>query len=202
MTLVTDSETIFALSSGPPPSAIAVVRISGPRARVALEAMIGRVPEPRRATFAKVRDPATGEMIDEGLALWFPGPKSETGEDTAELQVHGGRAVIAAMLKALGGLEGFRLAEPGEFTRRAFEHGRMDLTAVEGLADLVAADTEAQRRQALRQLRGNIAERAEAWRTKLIEARALLEAGIDFSDEGDVPKSLAYQALAHHSASG
>jgi tRNA modification GTPase len=193
---VTQSETIFALSSGPPPSAIAVIRISGPRARVALEAMIGRVPEPRRATFAKVRDPATGELIDEGLALWFPGPKSETGEDTAELQVHGGRAVIAAVLKALGRLEGFRLAEPGEFTRRAFEHGRMDLTAVEGLADLVAADTEAQRRQALRQLRGNIAERAEAWRAKLIEARALLEAGIDFSDEGDMPKNLARQAMA------
>src|SRR5262249_2927247 len=186
----TINDTIFALSSGQPPAAIAVVRISGPQARVALEKMIGRVPEPRRAVFAKVRDPASGEVIDEGLALWFPGPKSETGEDTAELQVHGGRAVIAAVLKALGSLDGFRLAEPGEFTRRAFEHGRMDLTAVEGLADLVAADTEAQRRQALRQLRGNIAEQAEAWRTKLIEARALLEAGIDFSDEGDVPKNL------------
>jgi tRNA modification GTPase len=188
--------TIFALSSGPPPSAIAVIRVSGPRARIALEAMIGRVPEPRRATLAKVRDPATSEVIDEGLALWFPGPKSETGEDMAELQVHGGRAVIAAVLNALAGLDGFRLAEPGEFTRRAFEHGRMDLTAVEGLADLVAAETEAQRKQALRQLRGNIAEQAEAWRTRLIEARALIEAGIDFSDEGDVPKNLAREALA------
>src|SRR5436190_5483774 len=116
---VTQSETIFALSSGPPPSAIAVIRISGPRARIALKTMVGRVPEPRRATFTEVCDPATGELIDEGLALWFPGPKSETGEDTAELQVHGGRAVIAAMLKALGRLEGFRLAEAGEFTRRA-----------------------------------------------------------------------------------
>ncbi len=193
---MSDQDTIFALSSGPPPSAIAVIRISGPRARSALEAMIGRVPPPRHAAFAKVRDPASGDVIDEGLALWFPGPKSETGEDTAELQVHGGRAVIAAMLKALGRLDGFRLAEPGEFTRRAFEHGRMDLTAVEGLADLVAADTDAQRRQALRQLGGNIAEQAEAWRARLIEARALLEAGIDFSDEGDVPKNLARQALA------
>jgi tRNA modification GTPase len=189
-------DTIFALSSGPPPAAIAVVRISGPRARVALEAMIGRVPQPRSAVLAKVRDPVSGEVIDEGLALWFPGPKSETGEDSAELQVHGGRAVIAAVLNALARLDGFRLAEPGEFTRRAFDHGRMDLTAVEGLADLVEADTEAQRRQALRQLRGNIAEQAEAWRTRLIEARALLEAGIDFSDEGDVPKTLAHQALA------
>jgi tRNA modification GTPase len=191
-----ERDTIFALSSGPPPAAIAVIRISGPRARVALETMTGRLPEPRRAAFAKVRDPATGDVIDEGLALWFPGPKSETGEDTAELQVHGGRAVIAAVLRALAGLEGFRLAEPGEFTRRAFEHGRMDLTAVEALADLVAADTEAQRRQALRQLGGNISEQAEAWRARLIEARALLEAGIDFSDEGDVPKTLARQALA------
>src|SRR5262249_30525546 len=136
------------------------------------------------------------DVIDEGLALWFPGPHSETGEDTVELQVHGGRAVIAAMLDALAGLDGFRLAEPGEFTRRAFEHGRMDLTAVEGLADLVAAETEAQRRQALRQLRGSIAEQAEAWRLRLIEARALLEAGIDFSDEDDVPKNLAREALA------
>ena len=188
--------TIFALSSGPPPSAVAVIRISGPRARRALEAMIGRVPEPRRATLTRVRDPATSEVIDEGLALWFPGPKSETGEDMAELQVHGGRAVIAALLGVLARLDGFRLAEPGEFTRRAFEHGRLDLTAVEGLADLVAAETEAQREQALRQLRGNIAEQAEAWRTRLIEARALIEAGIDFSDEGDVPKNLAREALA------
>jgi len=194
--VTSDRDTIFALSSGPPPSAIAVIRISGRRARVALESMIGRVPEPRRAALARVRNPASGEVIDEGLALWFPGPHSETGEDTAELQVHGGRAVIAAVLMALGRLEGFRLAEPGEFTRRAFEHGRMDLTAVEGLADLVAADTEAQRRQALRQLRGNIAEQAEAWRLRLIEARALLEASIDFSDEADVPKNLARQAIA------
>src|SRR5262245_62491281 len=149
--------------------------------------MIGRVPERRRAALARVRNPASGQVIDEGLALWFPGPHRETGEDTAELQVHGGRAVIAAVLMALGRLEGFRLAEPGEFTRRAFEHGRMDLTAVEGLADLVAAETEAQRKQALRQLGGSIAEQAEAWRARLIEARAIIEAGIDFYDEGDVP---------------
>jgi tRNA modification GTPase len=188
--------TIFALSSGRPPAAIAVIRISGPDARVALEQMIGRVPEPRVASFARVRDPATGAVIDEGLALWFPGPKSETGEDIAELQIHGGRAVIAATLAALGRFPNFRHAEAGEFTRRAFENGRLDLTAVEGLADLVAADTEAQRKQALRQMQGAFAQTAERWRTRLIEARAFIEAGIDFADEGDVPKTLAAQALA------
>jgi tRNA modification GTPase len=190
-----DLDTIFALSSGRPPAAIAVIRISGPRSKDALHALIGRLPEPRRTSLAKVKDPATDEVIDEGLALWFPGPKSETGEDMAELQVHGGPAVIAAMLKALGSLDGLRLAEPGEFTRRAFESGRVDLTAVEGLADLIAAETEAQRKQALRQMQGQLAERVDAWRARLIEARALLEAGIDFSDEGDVPKNLVRQAI-------
>jgi tRNA modification GTPase len=187
--------TIFALSSGRLPCAIAVIRISGPDARVALERLVGRVPPPRVATFARVRDPADGSVIDEGLALWFPGPKSETGEDIAELQIHGGRAVVAAVLNALGKLEGFRHAEAGEFTRRAFDNGRLDLTAVEGLADLVAAETEAQRRQALRQMQGEFARRLDRWRGQLIEARALLEAGIDFSDEGDVPGNLAAQAL-------
>jgi tRNA modification GTPase len=191
-----DRDTIFALSSGRPPAAIAVIRISGPRARDALAKMVGRVPEPRRATLARVRDPATGELIDEGLALWFPAPNSETGEDIAELQVHGGRAVIAAVLAALAKLDGFRPAEAGEFTRRAFENGRMDLTAVEGLADLVAAETEAQRRQAFRHLKGLLGDRAETWRQRLIEALALVEAGIDFSDEDDVPKEAMARALA------
>jgi tRNA modification GTPase len=193
--MTTDRDTIFALSSGRPPAAIAVVRVSGPRARVALEKMTGRLPEPRRATLARVRDPATGNVIDEGLVLWFPGPKSETGEDMAELQIHGGRAVIAAVLTALARLEGFRHAEAGEFTRRAFENGRMDLTAVEGLADLVAAETEAQRRQAFQHLKGLLGERAETWRQRLIEALALVEAGIDFSDEDDVPKDMMARAL-------
>src|SRR5215813_1151220 len=189
------TDTIFALSSGPPPAAIAVIRVSGPGAGLALERLIGRVPEPRRAALAKVTDPASGVLLDEALALWFPGPRSETGEDLAELQIHGGRAVIAAVLKALGELPWFRLAEPGEFTRRAFEAGRLDLTAVEGLADLVGAETEAQRRQALGQLRGLLGRRAEAWRERLIEALALVEAGIDFSDEGDVPKEIVPKAL-------
>jgi len=190
-----DRDTIFALSSGRPPAAIAVIRVSGPRAGFALEQLIGRVPAPRWASLARVRNPESAEVIDEGLALWFPAPRSETGEDMAELQVHGGRAVIAAVLAALGKLPGLRPADAGEFTRRAFENGRMDLTAVEGLADLVAAETEAQRRQAFRHLRGLLGERAESWRQRLIEVLALAEAGIDFSDEGDVPKDLLGRAL-------
>src|SRR6476646_548697 len=188
-------DTIFALSSGRPPAAIAVVRISGPRAGDALTVLAGRLPEPRKAALARVRDPATGEAIDEALALWFPAPRSETGEDMAELQLHGGRAVIAAVLSALGRIEGFRPAEAGEFTRRAFENGRMDLTAVEGLADLIGAETEAQRRQAYRQLKGLLGKRAETWRARMIEALALVEARIDFSDEADVPEDLIGPAL-------
>lgn len=188
------TDTIFALSSGRPPAAIAVVRLSGPSARFGLETLVGWVPEPRRAAFAKIRD-HTGEIIDEGLVLWFPGPKSETGEDVVELQLHGGRAVVAGVLDALGRLPGFRPAEAGEFTRRAFENGKLDLTAVEGLADLVNAETEAQRRQAYRQLKGLLGDRAENWRARLIQALALVEARIDFSDEGDVPEGLIAPAL-------
>ena len=189
------NDTIFALSSGRPPAAIAVVRLCGPRAGVALRMLAGRVPNPRVAALTNIRDPGTGEVIDQALVLWFPGPASETGEDMAELQLHGGRAVIAAVLGALGRIEGLRLAEPGEFARRAFEHGRIDLTRVEALADLIYADTQAQRRQALRQLRGLLGDRAETWRGTLIEAMALIEAGIDFPDEGDVPAELIRPAL-------
>jgi tRNA modification GTPase len=189
-----DRDTIFALSSGRLPAAIAVIRISGPGARQGLVATCGRTPEPRRATLARLRDPLNREMIDEALALWFPGPSSETGEDMVELQVHGGRAIVARVFAVLGRLEGFRMAEAGEFTRRAFENGRLDLTAVEGLADLIYADTEAQRRQAFRQFKGLLGNRAETWRGRLIEALALVEAGIDFSDEGDVPADLAMRA--------
>jgi len=193
--MASSNDTIFALSSGRLPAAIAVVRLSGPRAGGALKALTGKIPEPRRAALARVRDPATNEVIDEALALWFPGPKSETGEDTAELQLHGGRAVLAAVLGALGRIEGLRMAEPGEFTRRAFENGHLDLTAVEGLADLIGAETEAQRRQAYRQLKGLLGDRAEDWRKRLIEALALVEARIDFSDEADVPEDLVGPAL-------
>ena len=191
-----ERETIYALSSGRPPAAIAVIRISGPRAGAALQALTGKLPSPRQAAFARVRDPASSALIDEALALWFPGPRSETGEDIAELQLHGGRAVIAAVLAALSRIEGLRPAEAGEFTRRAFENGKLDLTAVEGLADLVAAETEGQRRQALRQLQGALRVPAEAWREKLIKALALVEARIDFSDEADVPENLLAPALA------
>jgi tRNA modification GTPase len=185
-----DRSTIFALSSGRPPAAIAVIRISGPQARHALERLTGRVPPPRQAALCRVREPASGEVIDEALVLWFPAPASETGEDVAELQLHGGHAVIAGVLKALSAVEGCRMAEPGEFTRRAFENGKLDLTAVEALGDLIAAETAAQRRQAFRQLKGLIGDRAEAWRQRLIEALALVEARIDFSDEADVPEDL------------
>jgi tRNA modification GTPase len=190
-----DAPTIFALSSGRPPAAIAVVRICGPQTRIALEALIGRAPEPRKATLARVRDPTSGEVIDEALALWFPAPHSETGEDMAELQLHGGHAVVAGVLGALGAVDGCRLAEPGEFTRRAFDNGRLDLTEIEGLADLIAAETPAQRRQAYRQLKGLIGDQIEAWRGQIIEALALVEAGIDFSDEADVPENLLEPAL-------
>jgi tRNA modification GTPase len=187
--------TIYALSSGRPPAAIAVVRLCGPRAGAALEKLTGRVPKPRHATLARVHDPATGEVIDEALALWFPAPHSETGDDMAELQLHGSHAVVAAVFDALATIEGCRPAEAGEFTRRAFDNGRLDLTAIEGLADLIAAETPAQRRQAFRQLKGLIGDRAEAWREQIVAALALVEARIDFSDEADVPEDLLGPAL-------
>lgn len=187
--------TIFALSSGRGPAAIAVIRISGPRTSAALTALGVKAPAPRKAGLARIRDPRSGEIIDEALVLWFPGPHSETGEDVAELQAHGGRAVIAAILDALGQIDGLRMAEPGEFTRRGFENGKLDLTAVEGLADLVGAETEAQRRQAFRQMTGLLGNRAEVWRQNLIKALALVEARIDFSDEADVPEDLVSPAL-------
>jgi tRNA modification GTPase len=192
-------DTIFALSSGRLPAAIAVVRVSGPRAGDALAALARKMPAPRQAMLARLRDPAdaaasgggsAGEPIDDALVLWFPGPRSETGEDTVEFHLHGGRAVVAALVRALGAMEGLRPAEPGEFTRRAFANGKLDLTGVEGLADLIGAETEAQRRQAFRQLRGLLGEQAESWRTQLISALALVEAVIDFPDEGDVPDDL------------
>src|ERR1043166_3343515 len=193
--MISDRDTIFGLCAGRPPVAIAVIRVSGPRARTALETLSGRVPEPRRAGFARLRDGPGGDVLDEAVTLWFPGPHSETGEDVAEFQVHGGRAVVAAVLGALGQVEGLRPAEPGEFTRRAFENGRLDLTAVEGLADLIFAETEAQRAQAMRQFSGLLGGRAETWRARLIEALALVEARIDFSDQ-DVPDDLIAPALA------
>src|SRR5438874_7305666 len=188
-------QTIFALSSGRPPSAISIVRVSGPQAGAALTSLAGRIPMPRMATRALLRD-AKRQPIDDAVVLWFPGPASATGEDVAEFHVHGGRAVLAALFAALSGFADVRAAEPGEFTRRAFENGKLDLTEAEGLDDLIHADTDRQRRQALRQLKGLLGDRARDWRAQIIEASALIEAGIDFSDEGDVPEELIAPALA------
>ncbi|MFL6863263.1 MAG: tRNA uridine-5-carboxymethylaminomethyl(34) synthesis GTPase MnmE [Allosphingosinicella sp.] len=183
------AETIYALSSGSPPAAIALVRISGPRAAAALEALTGKRPAPRVATLAAVRG-ADGERLDTALALLFPGPASATGEDVAELHLHGGRAVVAAVLAALAGVEGLREARPGEFTRRAFENGRIDLAEAEGLADLLEAETQAQRRAALAMAGGAIGRRVAAWQARLLALAAELEAMIDFSDEGEVGEAL------------
>ena len=182
-------QTIFALSSGRPPSAIAVVRVSGPQAGPVLAALAGKMPAPRLATRVLLRE-ANQQPIDDAVVLWFPGPASATGEDVAEFHVHGGRAVLAALLAALSNFADMRAAEPGEFTRRAFENGKLDLTEAEGLDDLIHADTDRQRRQALRQLKGLLGDRARNWRDQIIEASALIEAGIDFSDEGDVSTEL------------
>src|ERR1700722_9773248 len=188
-------QTIFALSSGRPPSAISMVRLSGPKAGLALTALAGKIPMPRVATRVLLRD-GSGQPIDDAVVLWFPGPASATGEDVAEFHVHGGRAVLAALFGALSAVENVRAAEPGEFTRRGFESGKLDLTGAEALDDLIHADTDRQRRQALRQMKGLLGERARDWRAQIIEASALIEAGIDFSDEGDVPQELIEPALA------
>jgi len=188
-------QTIFALSSGRAPSAIAIVRMSGPEAATALTGLAGKVPPPRVATRALLRD-THGQPIDDSVALWFPGPGSATGEDVAEFHVHGGRAVLASLFAALSSLENVRAAEPGEFTRRAFENGKLDLTEAEGLDDLIHADTDRQRRQALRQLKGLLGDKARDWRERIIGASALIEAGIDFSDEGDVSAELIAPARA------
>ena len=182
-------QTIFALSSGRAPSAIAVVRVSGPQAGAVLTTLAGKPPAPRQASRRLLRD-HQGQPIDDAVVLWFPGPASATGEDVAEFHVHGGRAVLAALLAAISNIPNTRAAEPGEFTRRAFENGKLDLTEAEGLDDLIHADTDRQRRQALRQLQGLLGDRARDWRERIIEASALIEAGIDFSDEGDVPAEL------------
>jgi tRNA modification GTPase len=178
--------TIFALSSGALPAAIAVVRISGPEAGAALETLAGRLPQPRRAVSASLRR-ADGEALDRALILWLPGPATATGEDIAELHLHGGRAVVAAVLAALGAIEGLRLAEAGEFTRRAFVNGRLDLAQAEGLADLLAAETEAQRRQAMLLAEGGLGRLVAGWCERLLSLSARVEAAIEFGeDETDV----------------
>lgn len=181
-----DVSTIFALSSGPPPAAIAVVRISGPAAAAAVQALAGRVPEPRRASLAWLCDPGQGERLDRALVFWFPGPRTATGEDLAELHLHGGRSVTLAVQAALSRIEGLRPALPGEFTRRAFANGVLDLAEAEGLADLLAAETESQRRAALALASGALSRQVEVWRIDLLSVAASIEAMLDFADEGDV----------------
>ena len=181
-------DTIFALASARGKAGIAVVRLSGPCAHGAVAGLCGRLPEARRAALRRLS--WQGEALDEALVLIFDAGASFTGEASAELHLHGATAVIGAVLRALGAQTGLRPAEPGEFTRRALENGRLDLAQVEGLADLIEAETEAQRRQALRVLSGAVGRRAEGWRRDLIRSAALLEATIDFADE-DVPVDVA-----------
>jgi tRNA modification GTPase len=177
------NQTIFALSSGAGRAGIAVIRISGPQSGVTLEALAGRLPPPRLATLARLRDPGDGSPLDDALILWFPAPQSFTGEDVVELHVHGGTAVVAAVLDVLGRQNGLGMAEPGDFTRRAFLSGKLDLTGAEGLIDLIDAQTQAQRRQALRQSDGRLGRLYDGWRDRLIALLAHFEAAIDFPDE-------------------
>lgn len=182
-------QTVFALSTPPGRSAIAVVRITGPQAGEALRALAGALPRPRHATRAVLKDPGSGAVLDDALVLWFPAPHSFTGEDVVELHLHGGRAVVVGVLEILAALPEFSPAEPGDFTRRAFECGKLDLSQAEGLADLIDAETSAQRAQALRLQGGALAALVEGWRAALIELMALAEARIDFPDE-DLPAAL------------
>ncbi len=187
------SDTIFALATARGRAGIAIIRLSGAQVSDIIRQLAGNLPSPRRAVLRDLRD-MTGQVLDQALVLWFPGPHSFTAEDCGEFHVHGGTAVIESIVKVLGQMPGLRPADPGEFTRRAVEAGRMDLTAAEGLADLIAAETEGQRRQALGQMGGGLAHIYEAWRARLIRLRALVEADIDFADEDlglDLAASLA-----------
>jgi len=179
---VSAADTIYALASGAAAGAVAVVRLSGPGCADALKRLAGGLPPPRRASLRRLRA-EDGETLDQALVLWFPGPASYTGEDAAELHLHGGRSVIAGVMEALA-VTGLRLAEPGEFTRRAFLHDKMDLTAAEGIADLIAAETAAQRRQALHQADGGLARLYEGWAARLARLLAHQEAAIEFAEDG------------------
>jgi tRNA modification GTPase len=195
---VSVARTIFALSSGAPPAGVGVIRVSGPAARDALLALAGRVPEPRRASLTRLRDGA-GAVLDEALVLWFPGPATATGEDLAEFHCHGGRAVIAAVERALASLRDLRRAEPGEFTRRAFANGRIDLAEAEGLGDLLAAETELQRAAALANAGGALSRQIEGWRERVLALSAEVEGVLDFSDEedaADLPECFTWNIAA------
>jgi tRNA modification GTPase len=193
-------DTIFAVSSGAPPAAIAVLRLSGPGAFDAAEALAGTLPEPRRAGLRALHDPATATLLDRALILTFPGPNSASGEDLVELHLHGGRAVVRAVEAALGAIEGLRPAEPGEFTRRALINGRLDLSEAEGLGDLLMAETEAQRRVAVRTAEGGVRRQVEAWTQRLLQLGAQVEAQLDHSDEDDVAAGVDTIAKIHAGA--
>lgn len=184
------TDTIYALSSGALPAGVAVIRVSGPSTVEAIERLSGPLPQARTATLRTIRT-RNGEALDSGLVLYFPGPASFTGEDCCEMQVHGGRAVVHAILEQLAGIDGLRHAEAGEFSRRAFQNGKMDLVEVEGLADLIAAETEMQRRLALEHSGGGQSALYESWARRLTHARAMIEAELDFADEDDVPGSVS-----------
>ncbi|MEO7564270.1 MAG: tRNA uridine-5-carboxymethylaminomethyl(34) synthesis GTPase MnmE [Sphingomicrobium sp.] len=185
-------QTIFALSSGRPPAAIAVVRVSGPLAHLAGEQLGGRLPECRTAAVRELRDPGDGTLLDEALVIAFAAPATATGEDIVEFHCHGGRAVVDAVLGALSRIEGLRPAQPGEFTRRAFDHGRIDLTEAEGLADLLEAETETQRRAALSLSDGSLKRQIDAWQERLLSLSGMAERAIDHAEEHDEPMPSAF----------
>ncbi|WP_417617391.1 tRNA uridine-5-carboxymethylaminomethyl(34) synthesis GTPase MnmE [Parasphingorhabdus sp.] len=188
---MTADDTIFALSSGQPPAAIGILRISGSLAGKALSALTGKSPEPRVGTLCNITDMVSAELLDQALCLWFPGPNSATGEDLVEIHCHGGRAVIRAIEQALEQIDGLRRAEPGEFTRRAFTHGKMDLAEAEGLADLLFAETELQRKAAVRNAGGALSRKVDDWQQTILQLSAQVEAELDFSDEDDVAPAQA-----------
>ena len=190
------TDTIVALSSGNLPSGVAVIRLSGPQSKQIAVSLCQKVPTPRNALLSDFVNPESMEIIDCGLVLWFPGPASFTGEDCLEFHCHGGKAVVSAMLEILCSFEKVRIAEAGEFSRRAFENEKLDLTQAEGLADLIASETEAQRRQALDQSQGKLREIYLDWRQRLIHIRALIEAELDFAEEEDVPDEISQEGFA------
>lgn len=178
-------DTIYALSSGRPPAAISIIRFSGPLAHESGRRIAGELPEPRTAAVRELRHPQSGELLDEALVLRFDGPASSTGENVVEFQCHGGRAVVDSILSALEGLDGLRVAEPGEFTRRAFENGRIDLTEAEGLADLIEAETESQRKSALALAEGGLRKQIEQWQQRLLSLSAWAERAIDYDEDDE-----------------
>ncbi|XP_018418859.1 PREDICTED: tRNA modification GTPase GTPBP3, mitochondrial, partial [Nanorana parkeri] len=185
-------DTIFALSSGHGKCGVAVIRTSGPASQEALHLLtkLQILPIPRQVTLASIMCPNSGELLDRGLVVWFSGPRSFTGEDCCEYHVHGGPAVVGGILQALGHLKTLRPAEPGEFTKRAFQNGKLDLTEVEGLGDLIHAETEIQRRQALRQMSGELGQLYQRWSHRLIRALAHVEAFIDFSEDDNIEEGV------------